>query len=442
MENHLLFADEKGPQEHIKTQVSEKSSRKLDDPMRRFAMGSDMMTNYVMAVVDIPEAQLGEVEDEFLRNEKKYRKASHNFQGEIKGERLLKGKLFETGFTSMRDRELNFYLQTMQILKEHNAKVCIVTQNKVSSIITQRLHDWILISCKRMHVSFAIFTYILAKYFTLEAGVGVLEKCQEREISTYQLLKAIKFDLLNYLRSHSSSPRLVSQINSYKQILKVISKSLNINTQDSADNVGHFEWEKVDFSLELWLDERDGLRQDNSYHLFLDQGIKASSFNSNRFEKIQDGCHSDRMVGIRLADLIATITGRLMSELSLASLYDPSEPEKTIRLEEKWFSLTNGQFKLARSLTDLIINTGLHFSFNNDTYFDDAVHLQAYLAFISDFKSPDSLKLSKEKPEREFEIYAELAAAKFNQMRAMPNQIRTLFDGEQDAIDQGFLKPF
>jgi hypothetical protein len=274
----------------------------------------------------------------------------------------------------------------------------------------------------------------------IEADPSILMLSHNNDISTYRLLKTIKADLKEYLRSPSNR-RTETQREVYQVMVKMLSKTLNLKTHDSPQHAGEFEWEKVDFSIGIWQDERYVLGERNDYKLFLDQGISPEKFDESRYSSITGNCHSDQIVGIRIADLVATMVGKLMTELSLSVLYDPLQPSKTVRRNDKWFDLNDEQLKLSKLLFNLIIATGFQYSFNNDTYFDDAVGLQAYLMFLSEYANAEELKNTYNRSEKEFEYYVKDAQQRFKLMEKLPEQAKEYFGGISEAVAQKMLKP-
>ena len=81
------------------------------------------------------------------------------------------------------------------------------------------------------------------------------------------------------------------QNGAFSDVLKIIGKSQNIKTNDTAHS-GEFEWGKVDYSLSLWLEERQLLGEDDSYRLFLDEGIRKDVFSSEHYSDIREDCNS------------------------------------------------------------------------------------------------------------------------------------------------------
>lgn len=438
---HDIYIDEKGPQEHIRVNDKSIQAKKMNDPSTRFKIGNDNMTDYAMAAIDVPEQNSDELKTAFEKLETCYLTHSENVT-ELKGYQILKGKKFTFGVASMPPREVSFYTNVVELLMNQDVKLCLVTQSKTASIITQRLHYWILEAAKRKKVSYSLLAYTLAKYTTIEASTSVLQELQSPDKSVYQILNIIKSDLKRFIQEYKSIPRMKVQNSAYADVLKVISKTQNIKTAD-VPHTGEFEWDKVAFSLNLWLLERQIFGENEKYRLFLDQGIKKEVFavkphSDIQYSDITEDCHSDKVYGIRLADLMATMFGKMMSKLTAAVLYNPEKPGESVYLPDEWFSLNQEQLNLVHLLHRFLIQTGLKYSFINDTFFDSAVHLQSYLTYISKFNDIKSLKQSNNGVE-EFKVSKKMIDERFQKMRDLPKSLGR--DPEQEILD-GQLKPF
>lgn len=433
---HDVYIDEKGPQEHIRVNSTDLQGKRKNDPSNRFKIGNDNMTDYVMAAIDIPNQNSDVLKSRFEELETNYLLHSEN-SGELKGAQVLKGKKFQYGIGSMPTRETRFYTSLIELLMSQDVKLCLVTQRKTASIITQRLHFWILEAAKREKVSYITLAYTLAKYATNEASGLVLQELQNSDKTVYQILSIIKADLRRFIREHKNVARMQLQNGAFSDVLKIIGKSQNIKTNDTAHS-GEFEWGKVDYSLSLWLEERQLLGEDDSYRLFLDEGIRKDVFSSEHYSDIREDCNSKEIYGIRIADFMATIFGKMISKLALATLYNPEEPGNTVYLSEEWFFLNQEQLKLGHLLYQFSMDTGLQYSFNNDTFFDDAIALQAYLTYVNEFSDSEHLKQEGDGFE-EFKIYQQMAQQRFALMATVPHYLGE--DSEQ-AISAGLIKPF
>ena len=102
---------------------------------------------------------------------------------------------------------------------------------------------------------------------------------------------------------------------------------------------------------------------------------------------------SDNHFGIRMADMLAGMLGKLMK--SLCKAIHPSNPdviEKTV-LSTEWFQLSEAQLVLYKKLYYMIceLNNSWYKSFAG-TYADDLVCINALLNFMNHFKNAEEIK--------------------------------------------------
>ncbi|WP_056950263.1 hypothetical protein, partial [Latilactobacillus fuchuensis] len=426
---------EKGPQEKIKSRIGEMVD-KTTDPKERFKLGDDIMIDYVMAAVDISDDISLEFDEEFVALEKNYL-SNGQFKGELKGARILKNKNFTNGLVSLGSKETSYHIDVFRLFKKYNVKICIVTENKISAIVMGRLGEWIqTASVAVSNISFLELAYVLSKYISKESSQEVNKALENQDMNTYNVLKLIKKDLSSFIKGHQNITRMKSQLDAYRDVIKIINRSPNMVKKIDFNNVGKFNWKKVDYSLTLWLDERAAFGENNEYELFLDEGIKSNNFNSEYYKKVHENQVSADCVGIRCADLVATIIGKLISKLSLATAYEKDNPGKLKYLDKKWFEFKNDQLVLAKLIFEIIFNVGSQYSYINGTYFDDATECEAYIRYVSSFREYQELTIKKENSQiEEFKIFKGLADIKYQQM-AMLGQLDV-----KTLMETGSLKP-
>jgi len=435
---HNIYMDEKGPQEHIR-RVKSNLGFYTNKPAQRFSIGDDTMLDYVIVAVDIPTKNLDLFEHAFKKVEKNYIKTVSR-KGELKGAYLLRKKFLDSGLATLPHRETEYYLAVLELFEKYNIKTCIITENKVASILNGRLEDWVLNASSTMNVSPQLVDYTLIKYMTFEASEGVLDCFFDYKKSIYQILSSIKRDMKYIISKNESNKRMNEQLKSYKQVIKILNKCSNMQACDPKSS-GDFEWKKIAYSLSLWFDERSILKRSEEYNLYLDEGIEKKNVNNSQYKNIYSDQNSINVVGLRCADLVATITGKLLSKLNTSTLYDVSMPDKRVLLSEDWFELNNNQLQLAKKLYKLMVNNGAgQFSFITGTYFDGGVNLISYLEYLSNFSNVSALK-ENATAEDEFELTYMNALSRWKKMNQILLNLNDIDESAKDAIEMGILKP-
>ena len=117
---------------------------------------------------------------------------------------------------------------------------------------------------------------------------------------------------------------------------------------------------------------------------------------------------SKESVGLRMTDHLVVLIGNYMSKLKADSFYSPENPDKIRRISNGWFELNNVQFQLIKRVCNFFLENNNRYSFINDTYFDESVHIQSYMKYINSYKSYESYLSNKSKhPEKQFKTYYE-----------------------------------
>ena len=126
----FLFMDEKGPQ----------NSFKISNPFNKtnkILYANDNMHSYVANVIQIDESDYMQIEREYKKIVEEYLsnrpqlKASLKKKGkELKGLDMLKSN-FEYGIASMKENELKFYMNLLNLLLEYNVENLLFMNSKM-----------------------------------------------------------------------------------------------------------------------------------------------------------------------------------------------------------------------------------------------------------------------------------------------------------------------
>ena len=221
-----FYIDEKGPQETYQIEDTK-------DPMftEKLKYGSDNMHNYVGAAVEMIDSKEQDIGNQLIKLEDDF-KSSQMKGKELKGKDIVKNKIFEYGIASMRSKEVQFYTDLLELLNKEDVQPCIYIINKMSYLVSAKLRDWILLvsDCEDINPYTLKFIFIFTGYLETEGNRDDIKALLDENVNVYRLLKVISKNLKLFIKENSNNSRMVeSQIPAYKQMLKFINKSRNVN---------------------------------------------------------------------------------------------------------------------------------------------------------------------------------------------------------------------
>lgn len=430
-----IYIDEKGPQE----------SFKISNPFsweEKIAYGTDSIHGYVGNALYIPTNSLERLKIEYLELENNYLSKTQNPDRELKGSILLKGRV-KYGVHSMREKDIHFYINLFQLLIKHKAVNLFFSVNKMSVILDAKLLEWIyLIDDKRFYPEARLLKYILTKYLDVEASKEVIEILLDENKSVRALLNAIQHDMTEIINENKNNKRMKSQIADYKEVVKTIRKTKHFEVVPS-ERI-EFDWKKVTYALDLWLTEMNLVENKNSelMTLHLDEGINKKYFDSLNFETIIEGASSDKVIGLRLTDMLVVLGGNYIKNLQKDSTYDPDRPDKIKKISEEWFDISELQFNLIKLMNQFYFG-GNQYSFVVDTYFDHEVVFESFISYVGSF---NKFQIFKEVPlskhvDSHFLFFIRSSRARFSGMIGTAKIIRQNYGSLKKAIESGDLRP-
>lgn len=439
----FLFMDEKGPQNSFKISKPFNKREKL-------CYGTDIMHSYVANVIQINEEDYKSIENEYTKIVEEYlnsrtqlRDSLQNKGRELKGADLLKNN-FDYGIASMSERELNFYINLLNLLLKYDVHNLLFMISKMSIITSSRLQNYFYYIGSNTRISPFIVKYIITKYAEIEASKEVIEAFLDKNISTYYLLKLIRQDMKSIVQNNKNNTRMFKQINSYREIIEMINHTLNDSAKLEEPELSlSFDWKKVKWAFDLWITERKFKNIKDDIILFLDEGIPKNIFEDLNFYKINDNCNSKSHIGLQITDMIVVIVGKLISKLNEDVMYDFENPKKRVLVDEKYFELNEKQFNLVKKLYDYILNREGKYHFINDIYFDESVLLHTYLEYIASYETYDNYIKSEKinHPDIHMKRYIDLSDIKFSEVGFYELLIKNRFGTIKEVIELELLRP-
>ncbi|MHC5268194.1 hypothetical protein ACYSNO_03245 [Enterococcus sp. LJL98] len=433
---YSVFMDEKGPQETFT--LSQPFSMK-----NKLAYGTDEIFGYIGNVWRISDDDLPNFSVEYEVLEKQYLMSTQNPDRELKGSIIVKGN-FKYGVASLKPRNVKFYSNFFRLLFKYDTDNLLFSINKMSVIVDSKLLNWLyLIDNKRLYPDIRALKYIITKFLSIEAKEEVISKLLDPETTVKEILWKIEHGMQEIVNHNRNNRRMVSQLKSYKEIIKIIKNTKHYNLSHSKKIT--FDWNKITYDMSLWLDEKKITEELDSSNvkLYLDGGIDKKYFEELSFGRILDDCDSSQVVGLRVTDMLVVIAGNYIKNLSKDTQYDYENPETPVMLDEKWFILSEDQFILLKLIAQYYLG-GSKYSFIVDTYFDQERLFESFLRYIDsyrDYKHYNSVLDLKNHVRNHFQEFIFQGQETYKEFFITSKIIRKKFGSVEQAVSEGVLRP-
>lgn len=435
--------DEKGPQ----------NSFKISNPFNKtnkISYANDNMHSYVANVIQIDESDYIQIEreykkitEEYLSNRPQLKVSLKKTGKELKGLDILKSN-FEYGIASMKKNEIKFYTNLLDLLLKYNVENLLFLISKMSIITSSRLIEFLYFLDANTDFSPFVAKYVVTKYAEIEASEEVIKAFLDKNLSTKDILKLIRNDMLVICEKNSNNARMSRQINIYKEFIKAIDMVLNDKLKLFEPNLSlFFDWNKVEWAFDLWMTEQRFNTTTNQWQLFLDEGIPQNIFSYLDFDKIEANCNSKDYIGLQITDMIVVLIGKLISQLSSITRYDFEKPDQCILVNRNYFNLSDEQFNLIKKIYYFILARESKYHYINDSYFDDSVLLQTYIEYIVSYENYENYKKVNETQhsKSQMQYFINISEMKFEE--GMKNEIlaKQLYGTIKSAVEDGIFRP-
>lgn len=440
----FLFMDEKGPQ----------NSFKISNPFNKtnkILYANDNMHSYVANVIQIDESDYMQIEREYKKIVKEYLsnrpqlKASLKKKGkELKGLDMLKSN-FEYGIASMKENELKFYMNLLNLLLEYNVENLLFMISKMSVITSSRLISFLYFLDSDTEYSPFIAKYVVTKYAEVEASEEVIKALLDKSLPAKHILELIRNDMLDICEKNPDNARMSKQIGIYKQFIMAVDRALSCEIKLIEPDLHlFFDWNKVKWAFDLWMSERSFKETTDQWWLFLDEGIPQDIFDSLNFDKIEANCNSKDYVGLQITDMIVVLIGKLISQLNSTTKYDFEKPDQRVLVDRGYFDLSEEQFDFVKKLYQFILAREGKYHFINDAYFDDSVLLQTYIEYIASYKNFENYNRMEETQHLELHMkhFINISEMKYKEGMETENLVKKMYGTIKAAVEDEMFRPF
>lgn len=345
--------------------------------------------NFITVIVGWKSQDEQRIREQYCEFEQKY--IDRHPDKELKSE-TIQPKQLRFGFASTAKGNIPF-LEDFLSLFSDDIHIYISTFSKVEYIVNQLFKDY--------KNSF-LFDMDMMRYSIIKALV--IYKPRELVDAIYNnpenIVDAMKAFFEDRIEKNKTNPSLKQrETESFEQILLVL---------DDVKPIDYVEWDYTPpfVGFRRFLDEISI----SDYSLTIDREgehqktvLAARKSNLKNVDEEDSGNH----FGIRMADMLAGMLGKLMKSLC-KNLHpmDPDIVQKTI-LPTEWFDLSDAQLALYKKLHHIVceLNNAYYKSFAG-TYADDLVCTNALLNFMCHFTSTEEIKLNLDMQGEYFNAYA------------------------------------
>lgn len=424
-----IFFDEKGPTKTIGI------IENVDSKDRFNYETSDNIPAYCGIYVILKADKQTEFNKRYVQIENEYRKKNKQIR-EIKGANLFK-KI--NTIQDVNSRSASFLISLLNLLKEMGAQIQLSAFDKSSVVVATRLKEWLFSLENNKALSHKLSSirevlYTIVKYMRQEdESKKFLLALNDKEKTTYQILRVLEKGLLQFIEKNKGIPRVELQVRSYQGLIKII----RLSTKSTNDSGRKFKFpvDHLPFGLNLFV-LASGKNPENCI-IYLDEDAPTDGYNDQGFVQIKTELDSKSFPGLRTADILSVLMGKLLSSFDLQMMHDHLQMEKRKLLPQTFFnSLTAQKKEIAVMLSQLLFDSPNQYAIVHSEFADYVFSMIAWF----NLASKDDSSFNSEKHLSETLV---LMQKQFDEMAITTDRLNEIgFKNSRDAIEQGILKPF
>ena len=345
-------------------------------------------------------------ETDLLRNyaafEEKYQHRQSN--GELKSTTIRQDQL-KSGFASL-NRDNTCLLEDFLALFDDRTLIYYSVISKMEYIIRQLFEDYE----NSFLVDMDAVKYSITKAIVLYQPMDIIEGLYENTGELVALLK--NFLSVQIEKDKANESLKQKEIEQFSQILMILDDVSTIRTIDWNYDISFVGFKKylAEKTIEnylLTIDNEGG--KGNTAKAAARVGLCAVS-----------AADSLTSFGIRMADMLAGVISKLLKALHNSLHYTSSAEQVSKKiLDNSWFVINERQLILYKKMHNVAveINKAWYKAFAG-TYSDDLIVLIAFLGFMNNFESAESIKINIDMQGEHFNAYAcDILANYYKRMR-------------------------
>lgn len=341
--------------------------------------GETYYDNFLVAIVGWDSDKEVEIKQKYLAFEEKY--AERKKKGELKSD-TFKSNQFKYGFASFNKQNIELLDELLEII-DNSFYIYFCIASKLEFIILQLFKDY----HNNFFVDMDAIKYSIVKTVLTYHPDGVIQNIYSSpEVFVESLILFFK----ERIELNKRNPVLkASENEALSNILMVLQ---DVKPPQTLNWDYHMPFVGFDYYLKS--------KNINDYTLTIDKEGKEGEQSKTLLAAIEVGLmncgelNSKNHFGIRIADMLAGIVGKLMKSLfhSLHNDGNNAAVTKTL-LDKSWFKVSEEQLCLYKKLHHILLEI------NNDwykiyagNYSDDLISLLALLDYMNHFKSADEIQ--------------------------------------------------
>lgn len=341
--------------------------------------GENYYDNFLTTIVGWDSDKEAEVKQKYLAFEEKY--AERKKKGELKSD-TFKRNQFKNGFASFNKQNIEFLDELLEII-DNSFCIYFCVASKLEFIILQLLKDY----HNNFFVDMDAIKYSIVKTVITYHPDSVIQNIYSSpEVFVESLILFFKE------RIEINNRNLTLKASENEALSNILMVLQDVKPPHALDWDYHMPFVGFDYYLKS--------KKIDEYTLTIDKEGEEGEQSKTLLAAIEVGlmnCEeisSKNHFGLRIADMLAGIVGKLMKSVfhSLHNDSNNSTVSKTL-LDKAWFKLSEKQLGLYKKLHHILLEI------NNDwykiyasNYSDDLISLLALLDYMIHFKSADEIQ--------------------------------------------------
>lgn len=343
--------------------------------------GETYYDNFLTVIVGWNSEKEAIIERKYTAFEEKY--ADRKKKGELKSD-TFKNNQFTYGFASFNKPNIEMMDNFLSIIDD-DFYIYLCVTSKVEFVILQMFKDYNSMIIDMNAVKYSIVKAILT-YQPKSVITSIYNDKPEDIIKA--LIAFFKGQIENNKKNITLKSKEIEAFENILLILNDIKHPITLNWDYHMPFIGFDKFLKN--------------KQINNYSLTLDKEGKkdkiSQTFIAAKEVELKNVCELDSKLhfGLRIADMMAGIVGKMMKSL-YNSLHNKESNEAVTKnlLDKSWFQLNENQLQLYKKLYHIIfeINNDLYKLYSGN-YSDDLISFLALLDFMNHFENVEQIKLN------------------------------------------------
>lgn len=355
----------------------------------------DASVYFTVCIVGISSDKLEDFINEYTLLENKYKKKiGVNESDEFKGS-TFKAKYFNWGLAGIRQNYLYFYNDLFKLLSTHDVIINISIVNKFELLVQKLLVD----NLKYSEIPWRNFVYAFSKFFNTHKTEKLVELIHTDNVKVSDVLCEINIILDDVIEKMQGYELKRYEVNVAKEIKCILSNyKMNFNIRDK------YQWNYT-YSLSGFKALMDELGI-SSYDIDLDIDGKGKRINKviMSAEELLPGAKiigvdSKQNQGIRVADFVSNLIGRLIKSiekqlnLNRIEIEEDGDYNKLNLINENWFNVDKNEFECYRTIGKFFSDRSiLYWTTFTGVYNDEVLAVFTIFQYFCDFDDYDEYK--------------------------------------------------